>query len=201
MPTTIPTRVSLLARLRNAADGPAWAEFVHRYTPFVVGVARGAGLREEQIDEVAQETWQAVFQHFRALEAPFSREKGSFRGWLYGVIRYKVLDSRRRERTRTPTIAGEPPNAAAVAVKCDIDQLIEKEWRQHVLRLARHELARQLSPQTYQALDLYAFQDQPAERVARLLNVPIGAVYVAKSRGLKRLAELVAEIARAEDEP
>ncbi len=201
MYSTIPTRVSLLERIRDPADGPAWTEFVRRYTPFVVGVARGARLREGQIEEVAQETWCAVFRHFSSLDGPFSREKGSFRGWLHGVIRHKILDRLRAERRGIATLDGDAVDATRANDESAVEQLIEGEWRQHVLRLARAELARQLAPKTYQALDLYAFQKQPAERVARLLGVRVEAVYLAKSRGLMRLVELVAAIERAEGEP
>lgn len=195
--TSLETRASLLERMQRGEDQAAWAEFVQAYTPLVVGVARGARLRDEQVDEVAQDTWQ-VLKCFRALDGPFDREKGRFRAWLHGVIRHKVLDLRRRERrgafASMDAGALDPPETVA-----EIDELIETQWRLNVLDRARRELARRMTPQAYQALDLYAFQGQPVKRVARLLGLRVSAVYLAKTRGLKRLSELVAEIEREED--
>jgi hypothetical protein len=56
-----PTQFSLLVRLRNADDGPAWAEFLEIYTPAVYGFARKCGLQDADASDVTQDVFRTVF--------------------------------------------------------------------------------------------------------------------------------------------
>jgi hypothetical protein len=56
----IPTRESLLSRLRDWADDESWSEFFHTYWRMLYEVALRAGLREDEAQEVVQETVIAV---------------------------------------------------------------------------------------------------------------------------------------------
>lgn len=52
----IPTRVSLLSRLRDLDDDASWSEFDRTYRGLIFGVARRAGLRGSEAQEVVQDT-------------------------------------------------------------------------------------------------------------------------------------------------
>lgn len=71
------TRPSLLVRLRDRSDGPAWRQFVEVYAPLIYGVARRQGLQDADVDLVgpgaAYERWQKTpeYQEWRRKTADF----------------------------------------------------------------------------------------------------------------------------------
>src|SRR3954470_13883371 len=98
MSESIPTRSSLLVRLRDPRDEQAWAEFVEIYTPLILRVAMQTGLQRSDADDLAQEV-------FRVVAGAIGRwdpdpKQGTFRGWLFRVARnlsLNVLASRKRQ--------------------------------------------------------------------------------------------------------
>jgi RNA polymerase sigma-70 factor (ECF subfamily) len=56
----LPTRASLLARLRDVGDQKSWGEFCGLYGPLLLSLARRAGLSETEAEDAVQETFIAV---------------------------------------------------------------------------------------------------------------------------------------------
>src|SRR5687768_4041800 len=83
-----PTRPSLLVRLGDPRDGQAWAEFVDVYAPLVYGHARKHGLQDADAADLTQDVLRAVSGSVGRLE--YNPERGSFRGWLFTVVRNKL---------------------------------------------------------------------------------------------------------------
>ena len=52
----LPTRQSLLLRLRNLEDQLSWQEFFDRYWKLIYSVARRSGLSDAEAQDVVQET-------------------------------------------------------------------------------------------------------------------------------------------------
>src|SRR5215831_17297303 len=82
------TRPSLLVRIRDTDDTAAWAQFVEIYAPLVYGFARRHGLQDADAADVTQEVMQSVSKAAHKLE--YDPERGSFRAWLFTVVRNKV---------------------------------------------------------------------------------------------------------------
>lgn len=59
------------------------------------------------------------------------------------------------------------------------------------MEAALDDIRREFDPATFQAFDLYARKDMPAREVARLLGLSRNAVYIAKTRVLARLREIL----------
>src|SRR4051812_33812708 len=100
-----PTRASLLVRLRDPRDEAAWQEFVDLYVPVIYGYARRQGLQDADAVDLSQEVLGAVAGAIGRLEHDPSR--GSFRGWLFTVVRRRLANWRRARQNR--------PRGAAVA--------------------------------------------------------------------------------------
>lgn len=60
---TTHTQVTLLERLREAADPVAWDEFYGRYWRLIHATARRRGCSDHTAEEVVQEAMLAVFNH------------------------------------------------------------------------------------------------------------------------------------------
>ena len=56
---SIPTRFSLLQRLKHWADRDSWQEFFDTYWRLLYNVARKAGLSDADAEEVVQDAWLA----------------------------------------------------------------------------------------------------------------------------------------------
>ena len=83
-----PTRVTLLARLKDGADADAWREFVHLYGPVVYGFARKRGLQDADAADLMQEVLRSVARNAGRME--YDPKRGTFRGWLNTVTRNNV---------------------------------------------------------------------------------------------------------------
>ena len=75
------TRVSLLVRLRDPADGEAWQTFVDVYAPLVYSYCRRKGLQEADASDVTQEVLTQVAAlhsgiHLRPQPRPLPRLAG-----------------------------------------------------------------------------------------------------------------------------
>jgi RNA polymerase sigma-70 factor (ECF subfamily) len=185
-----PTRASLLLRLRDPHDGAAWRQFVELYAPLVYGYARKQGLQDADAADLCQDVLGAVAGAVGRLE--YDPARGAFRNWLFTVVRRKLADWRRARRTRlrggeaAPQVALEQTPAPAAA-----DAEWEAEWEQQVFAWACEQVRRDTTESTWQAFWRTAFQGQPGKRVAADLGLSVAAVYLARSRVLARLRELV----------
>lgn len=82
------TRLSLLVRIRQAADDEAWSQFVEIYAPLVYGFYRRNGLQDADAADLTQDVLCAVAKSARDLV--YDPRRGSFRGWLFTVARNKL---------------------------------------------------------------------------------------------------------------
>src|SRR6266704_6607855 len=113
----IPTRASLLERLKDLGDQASWNDFYQTYRELIYSVARRAGLNETEADEVVQETVISVARKMPGFR--YDPAVDSFKGWLLTVTRWRILDqlqrrkgspslltaaARKEEGTRTATV-------------------------------------------------------------------------------------------------
>src|SRR5262245_64058216 len=93
-----PTRASLLLRLRDPQDEEAWGQFVELYAPLVYGYARKQGLQDADAADLSQDVLTAVAGAVGRLE--YDPRLGSFRNWLFTIVRRKLSNRRRAARCR-----------------------------------------------------------------------------------------------------
>jgi RNA polymerase sigma-70 factor (ECF subfamily) len=191
------TRPSLLIRIRDARDESAWSVFVDVYAPIVYRYCRRRGLQDSDAADVSQEVLAQVARSIRNFE--YQPERGRFRDWLGMVTHSKLADHFRAGKR-----AGQGTNTAIDAAGEPSDHGESgSEWaaafNAHLLRVALDRIQPGFEPQTWRAFDLVWLQGRKASEAASSLNVPVDAIYVAKSRVLKRLREEV--VALAEDLP
>src|ERR1700693_447271 len=92
------TRASLLVRLRDPSDAPAWTEFVALYAPLVYGYARKQGLQDADAADLSQEVLGAVAGAVGRLD--YDPRRAAFRNWLFTVVRRKLSNWRRAQCNR-----------------------------------------------------------------------------------------------------
>jgi RNA polymerase sigma-70 factor (ECF subfamily) len=184
----IPTRESLLGRLKNWDDQASWQEFANTYGRLIRGAAFKSGLTETEAEEVVQETFLAVAKNIG--EFKYSPEKCSFKSWLLLITKKRIIWQLRKrpptavsqaptpdDTARTATIERIPDGAGAA-----LDAQWDQEWQENLLGAARERVKRQVSAKQFQIFDLYALQNWAARDVARTLKVNVAQVYLARHR-------------------
>jgi RNA polymerase sigma-70 factor (ECF subfamily) len=173
---------SLLERLRQPSEQRAWERFVQLYTPLLFTWARRLGLPEHDAADLVQDV---LVQLVRKLpEFTYDRHQ-SFRGWLWTVTLNKWREKRRRPRAPTDGQA----DLNQVADSDPVAAFDEADYRRHVLSRALELMQAEFHPNTWKACWEHVVCGRPAAEVAAELGVSTGAVYVAKSRVLRRLRQ------------
>lgn len=180
------TSLSLLERAR-AEDQVAWERLARLYGPLVYHWCRLGGAGEEDAHDVAQEVFLAVsaglkdFQH---------QHPGSFRGWMRGITRHKLLDFHRRRYRQPQGIGGTDAWQRVEEIRDPIADSEEDAAEvsglyQRALDMIRDEF----EAKTWQAFWRVTVDGQATDTVASELGMSAVAVRIAKSRILARLRE------------
>ena len=88
----LPTRQSLLSRLRDWDDQESWREFFETYWRLIYSVARKSGLTDDEAQDVVQETVITVAKNI----GKYDPREGSFKSWLLHTTRWRIADQFRR---------------------------------------------------------------------------------------------------------
>ncbi|HLQ44767.1 MAG TPA: sigma-70 family RNA polymerase sigma factor, partial [Planctomycetaceae bacterium] len=96
MPHMPPTQPSLLVRLRDAHDHEAWERFVDLYAPLVFAFVRKRGLQDADAADLTQEVLRQMALSAKSLV--YDPKRGSFRAWLFTVVRNRLTDHWRAAR-------------------------------------------------------------------------------------------------------
>jgi RNA polymerase sigma-70 factor (ECF subfamily) len=189
------TRPSLLVRLRDARDREAWGQFVELYSPLVYGFARKHGLQDADAADLTQEVLRSVSRAAGRLE--YDPRRGSFRGWLFTVVRSKLHDhwaERGRHGRGSGDSGVQELLEGQVAPGEDLAAAWDREYEQRLFAAAAERVKGEFRPDTWRAFWRTAVEGEDAKRTAAELGVTVGAVYIAKSRVLARLREQVREL-------
>jgi RNA polymerase sigma-70 factor (ECF subfamily) len=181
------TPPTLLERLRRSDDPDAWDRFVDLYSPLLFEWARRNGVPESDAADLVQSVLVLLIKQIPKHE---QRRGGSFRGWLFTVLRNCWRDQC-RVRARQPVIAqGISPDDQAGSDP--IAELTEDEYRAYLIRRTLRVIQADFPEHTWRAFWLHAVEGKPATEVAAVVKTTANAVYLARGRILKRLREELA---------
>src|SRR5688572_10870174 len=196
-PDSIPTRLSLVARLKDCEDQESWREFFETYWRLIQTTARKAGLTECEAEEVVQEVVIAAAK--KMPQFTYEPGKDSLKGWLLAVTRWKVADQFRKRgseiRDSGPLLSS--PNSrrtcdgdssvrtAAIERVPDpynVEAIWDWEWRENLLQVALDRAKSHVNPAHYEIYHLNVVRGLSARETARALGLSVPAVHLAKFR-------------------
>jgi RNA polymerase sigma factor (sigma-70 family) len=194
---TLRTSWTLVARLKNASDEAAWREFYELYCRLVRGVALKAGLRREEAEEVVQETMASVSRHIQEFEANPAR--GSLRGWLLQMARWRISDQFRKRLPVSAGNRGASDGTARTATvervpnwrEVDLEGLCDAEWQEKLEEEAFKELQLEVSAEHYQIFHLLVVARKSPWEVAKMVGRSRAEVYLVKHRVGRALKKIV----------
>jgi len=201
----LPTRRSLLDRLRDWEDQASWRDFFNTYWKFIYSVALRSGLSDQEAEDVVQETVLSVAK--KMPEFVYDPARCSFKGWLMHVTRLRIVDQLRRRQPafqqspagdadsrRTPTVERVPDAGAALQQ----DAAWDDEWERNLVDAALERVKLRVKPEHYQIFYLSAVKGLGTLEVARMLQVNVGQVYLVRHRLAK---DVKREVERLKEKP
>lgn len=199
---TLPTRRSLLSRLRNIDDNESWRSFFEMYWRLLYNVARKSGLSDHHAQDIVQETVIAVAR--KMPEFRYDPARGGFKQWLLLICRRRIQDHFRRIYSVSGSLEQSFDEDTArfsenlpdplLAPDAQIDEIWEEEWRESVFRAALARVRQRVSPKHYQVFDCCVLQNQRPAAVARMLGMSAAHVYLAKHRVSAAVKQAVKEL-------
>lgn len=178
--TMFTTPISLLQRIRQTPEKDAWERFVRLYTPLLLYWARRLGLQEQDAADLAQDV---LLVMVRKLPEFQYQPGGSFRSWIRTVLMNTWRDRRQTRVTSSLDGVVEPEAPAETEI------LEEREYQLYVLGRALRLMSADFKPATWQACWETVVCGRAAAEVATELSITVNAVYLAKSRVLRRLRQ------------
>jgi RNA polymerase sigma-70 factor (ECF subfamily) len=190
------TSPTLLGRLRDQADDQAaWAAFVDRYGPLILGWCRTARLQDADAEDVTQHVLLRLATRLRTFAYDPAR---SFRGWLRTVTQGALSDFW-SDRYRDATVqAGDDALSAlnTAAARDDLLERLNSQFDLELLEEATERVRLRVEPQTWEAFRLTALDGVSGTDAAERLGVRVTAVYKAKSRVQELIREELASLER-----
>ncbi len=197
----LPTRQSLLSRLRDCGDDADWREFFENYWRLIYNVARKSGLADAEAQDVVQSTF--IYLTRKMPKFQYDPARGSFKSWLRVITRSRISVHRRQEaaglRTREPFADGEADDLLAQIPDASgdaLDELWQREWEDNLLEAALRRVRAKVSARHLLMFRLTTLNGLPLTQVARKLDVSVPQVYLARHRVGKLFRAEVAQLRR-----
>lgn len=173
----IPTKVTLIGRLRNWKDQSSWQEFFDTYFKLIYGVARKAGLTEAEAQDVLQATMVSVAGHIPTFK--YDPKIGSFKDWLQNLTRLEIISLSLKRHSSSGEAGKETLAVEADHTGQTLEQIWEAEWKINLMNSATANVKRRQHPQKFQIYDFCVHKEWPPEKVAASFGVSLDEVRVA----------------------
>jgi RNA polymerase sigma factor (sigma-70 family) len=184
------TRQSLLEKLKVAGSKDGWEEFYETYSGMIVNFAMREGLSASEAEDVLQETIISVYKQMP--EFTYNPQQGSFKSWLYQLVRWRIADQFRDRKPDSPARPGNsrshsPDRTATIERVVDpngneLESIWEDQWRRTALDKALERLKKRVKTKHYQIFDLVAVQGRPMREVAASCGTTVANVYLIRHR-------------------
>jgi RNA polymerase sigma-70 factor (ECF subfamily) len=182
------TSLSLLARVREPSDAKSWERLVELYAPLVRGWLRAYGVQDADAEDLIQEVLAVVAREISQFD--HNRRPGAFRIWLRTIVVHRLRHFWRSNSNRQVAAGGTSVLEQLNQLEDETSQL-SRIWNEQHDRDVIARLVELVRPtflsKTWDAFHRQMFQGQSAEQVAAELGMPLGSVYMARSRVLNAL--------------
>jgi RNA polymerase sigma factor (sigma-70 family) len=186
--TFIPTRQTLLRRLKDCSDQDSWKQFFEIYWRLIYRTALRAGLSETDAEDVVQETIIGLTKQLPDFN--YDPKVGSFKGYLLTLTCWRIKDHLRKRLTPVGMAMGQlaDPNGFVPETYWD------EEWQNNLLEVASERVKQKVNPKHYQIFDLHVDQGWSARKVADRMDVSTARVYLIRHRITRLLRKEIKQL-------
>jgi RNA polymerase sigma factor (sigma-70 family) len=178
------TRLSLVEVLGDWNKTEKWAEFARIYSPIILAMARKAGLRDTDADDLLQNVLLSVAHNMRNEQRQYKAGR-PFRGWLLNQVRWKIGEHIRTiiRRERDSSAGNDDAIAKMVDEVTTIpDDQVGRKWQEILFATAIERVREQVSARQFQIFQLSVLAGMTVKEVREQLDVSQMQVYLAKHR-------------------
>ena len=183
----IPTRESLLSRIKDWQDRESWQDFFDTYWRLIYAVARKAGLSDAEAQDIVQETVISVAKNIEGFK--YDPAVCSFKTWMLQLTRWRITNQLKKRAKESGGGDDPRPNERVLNIDelpdpagFNLETIWDEEWEKNLLCAALERVKRHVDSEQFQIFDLYCMENWPAQKVARTLHMSVGRVYMAKHR-------------------
>ena len=183
------TKKTLLSKISDGDDNISWDDFFEMYRPLIFIRGRDFGFSKTECDDLIQLVMAEIFKMRTTFT--YNPAKGRFRDYMKKIIFHQAL------RLKKEIYKGKmyvELSEDLMEENDKLEQSWQEEWEAQQMKMALDELKHKIEPVTYQAFDLYALQNCPAEEVAAWLKISVNSVYLAKTRSIAKLKEIISNL-------
>ena len=184
----IPTRQSLLRRLKVWNDQESWKVFFDTYWRLIYNAAIRAGLTDAEAQDVVQDTVISISKSLAA--GDYDPSKSAFKTWLMRFTGCRIVGQFRKRQpyarsvhprtktsTRTDTVERIPDETIP-----SLENVWDEEWENNLLDAALRRVRAKVDGKQYQIFDLHVRKKWPVARVSKAMRINRARVYLAKHR-------------------
>jgi RNA polymerase sigma factor (sigma-70 family) len=188
MDTTSP---SLLGRLRHQSDPRSWQRFFDLYFPWIRDwLCRHHSLSHQDAEDLTQDVLSVVLRELPGFS--YDPRKGSFRGWLRAITVNRLRAFWKAGKFR-PVPTGNSDFAQMLDQLEDprsgLSHLWDQEHDGHVISQILEAIEPEFEPTTWRAFRRVVIEGARPADVAAELGLTRNAVFIAKSRVMRRLRQ------------
>ncbi|MEZ6133028.1 MAG: sigma-70 family RNA polymerase sigma factor [Planctomycetaceae bacterium] len=186
------TRLSLIARLNDPRNEPAWRHFMDIYEPFLRRLAVRQGVPERHVPDVVQQVLLAIAKSVDGWQDDGS--PASFRRWLATVSRNIVIKFMTRERKQAGGHGGtEIVNLLSnIPAEPDADQV--QRYEHELIVWAAEQVRSEFVETSWKAFWATIIEGRTVSDVAAELGVSPGSIYMSRSRIMAKIRTKVEEV-------
>ena len=166
-----------------------WVQ-IEKYKKVIRRCVAGVGLKKDQIDDVAQEVYCDLLQRTKKSQSDSPDQIADFRKFLAAMARYKAIKYRRRlNRQPGRSVGGELNHILLQEIAYSDSSSGPGSTVLYRLDRAVKIAERDLNERTWKAFHQTCIVGRPAKDVAHEMGLTVNAVYIARSRALRRIKE------------
>jgi RNA polymerase sigma factor (sigma-70 family) len=188
----VPTRASLMARLKDLGDQTSWKEFFDTYYRLIYATVAGRGVPSQEAEDVVAQIVEGVAR--RMPEFIYDPTQCSFKTWLFRIIEHRVADYFRRRGRGLPQVESSTENAMLQEefpdpATLNPDAKWEQDWEENLAQAALDRVRQRANPRYLQVYIYSVLEGHSVADTARDLQTTVNHVSVARHRIDKMLRE------------
>ncbi len=187
MSENLPTRQTLLERLKKLKDNHSWGDFVLYYKGYIFAVIHGMGLNNLDAEDLSQKVLLKLWKNLPEYE--YRPGNCKFRTWLCTVIRSEVYSWYRSQQSQKKKLENFQINLTdEEGCLPEIEKIAQQEWKEHIGKLAWDNVKKAFSQNVIDAFLMYS-EGKSTKEIAEVLQMEENTVNVYKKRVREKLCK------------
>jgi len=184
----LPTRETLILRLRDPEDNASWTEFAEIYTPLLYAYCTKRGIRKVDAADIVQDVMRPVGLAMRSFE--YDPEMEKFKAWLFTAIRH-AIGRHFKNLKRRPLTAPDSQFIEMLESTPEESEQVdwERDYQRELLKRPLDKMKPEFADRIWNAFQQTAIHGRKPADVADEIGITKNAVAIAKFRVTKRLKE------------